>query len=127
MNSKLTYYIYLILGLLSLVLGAIGLFLPILPTTPFLLLASYFFLKSSKKMHDWLMRHRIFGNYIRNYLEHKAIKKSDRIKSLIFLWLTLIISMILSKNIHLILFLSLIGSAVSLHLMLLKTIKSSKL
>ena len=122
MSSKIKYYIYLSFGSLSLSLGIMGLFLPVLPTTPFLLLSSYCFIRSSKKMHFWLTNHKIFGTYIRNYIEHKAIKKSDRIKALAFLWTTLIITMNVSSHLHLTYFLIVIGIAVSIHLFKLNTL-----
>ncbi len=60
-------------GVASLGLGALGVVLPLLPTTPFLLLAAACFFQSSDRLYDWLMRHRWFGPYIRNHREHRAI------------------------------------------------------
>lgn len=74
-------------------------------------------------MHHWLTHHKVFGNYISNYIEHQAIKKSDRTKALIFLWLSLIFAMTVSMNLHLTLFLILIGSGVTIHLFMLKSIE----
>lgn len=122
MSSKIKYYIYLSFGSLSLSLSIMGLFLPVLPTTPFLLLSSYCFIRSSKKMNFWLTNHKIFGTYIRNYIEYKAIKKSDRIKALAFLWITLIITMNVSSHLNLTYFLIVIGIAVSIHLFKLNTL-----
>lgn len=123
MPPRLKKVFYISAGSISLTLGAVGIFLPVLPTTPFLLLSSYCFLRSSKKMHHWLTHHKVFGNYISNYIEHQAIKKSDRTKALIFLWLSLIFAMTVSMNLHLTLFLILIGSGVTIHLFMLKSIE----
>lgn len=60
-------------GLCALVLGLVGLVLPLLPTTPFMLLAAACFAKSSPRLHDWLVGHRLFGPAIRDWREHRAI------------------------------------------------------
>lgn len=65
-------FLFLILGILSLVLGVLGLFLPGLPTTPFLLLASYSFIRSSPRLHKWLLDSR-FGDYIRKYEQNPGL------------------------------------------------------
>lgn len=65
---------YLMLGWLFLALGVIGIPLPILPTTPFLILAAYFFSKSSKKLHDWLVSNPQFGHLIKDWEHYGAIR-----------------------------------------------------
>ena len=61
--------IFVVSGTISLGLGAAGLFLPILPTTPFLLLSAACYYKGSERMHRWLLNNKLFGDYIRNYKE----------------------------------------------------------
>ncbi|WP_428798092.1 YbaN family protein [Vibrio kasasachensis] len=63
------------IGGLSLCLGVIGIFLPVLPTTPFVLLASACFMRSSPRFHHWLSAHRIFGPIIFNWHQHRAVSK----------------------------------------------------
>lgn len=70
--------LFLILGLLSLVLGILGIFLPGLPTTPFLLLASYSFIKSSPRLHKWLLNSN-FGDHIRKYEENPGLHPKTKI------------------------------------------------
>ncbi len=65
--------LWLIIGFTSLALGIAGVVLPLLPTTPFVLLAAYCFARSSPRMHDWLMTHKLFGPLIRNWEQHRAI------------------------------------------------------
>ena len=73
-------------GLLSVGLGTIGIFVPLLPTTPFLLLAAACFIRSSDRLYDWLIQHKWFGAYIRNYREHRAITLPTKVVALILLW-----------------------------------------
>ena len=79
--------ILVIFGSLSLVMGITGIFLPILPTTPFLLLAAALFARSSERLYVWLINHKIFGEYIRNFREDKAISLQAKIISISTLWL----------------------------------------
>ena len=74
-------YFWLSLGLISLSLGMVGVVLPLLPTTPFVLLAAYSFARSSQRLHDWLMNHRQFGPLIHNWREHRAIRRSAKVVS----------------------------------------------
>lgn len=116
-------YLLISAGSLSLALGIIGVFVPVLPTTPFLLLASFCYIRSSSRMYNWLINHKIFGAYIYNYVTHRAIKRSIKIGTLIFLWLTIAISILSVSNLHIRLFLLVVGFGVSVHLLTLKTLK----
>ena len=66
---------WLTIGLVSLVLAAVGVLLPLLPTTPFVILAAFCFMKSSQRLHDWLVDHRIFGPMIVDWREYGAISR----------------------------------------------------
>ncbi len=123
MSSVTLKKIFLItVGSLALALGFLGAFLPVLPTTPFLLLAAYCYLRSSDKLYCWLINHPLLGAYIYNYLTYRAITRSTRYGALFFLWATLIISMLVTANLHLIIFLTAVGIGVTIHLFALKTI-----
>ncbi len=74
MRRKISRPFFLTLGLLSLGLGVIGVFLPVLPTTPFILLAAFAFSRSSKRLHAWLMNHRYYGPLISNWQRHGVIR-----------------------------------------------------
>lgn len=115
-------YLLFLAGSLSLVLGVLGIFLPVLPTTPFLLLASYCYLRSSRKMYNWVINHKILGPYIQSYLIYKAITLKTKIRAILFLWLTLCMSIILISSLHVRIFLFFIGVAVTIYLVTLKTI-----
>ena len=75
-----------IVGYISLALGIVGIFLPLIPTTPFLLLAAMSFLHSSNKLYNWLVTHRIFGTYINGYLQFRAISMASKIVTMVLLW-----------------------------------------
>lgn len=120
-------HIYVILGSLSLIVGIVGVFIPLLPTTPFLLLASFCYLRSSERMYNWLMNHKIFGAYIYCYLTYKAVPKKTKFGTIIFLWSTLIFSMIVVSSFHVRIFLFVVGLGVSAHLLMLKTMNQEDL
>lgn len=81
-------YVYLFIGSLSLILGVIGIFLPVLPTTPFLLLSAALFFRSSPRAYDWLLAHKYLGPYIRSFREDRMIPLRAKIVSISLLWLT---------------------------------------
>lgn len=123
MERSVKKYLLILAGSISLVLGIIGILIPVLPTTPFLLLASFCYLRSSKRLYDWMLNNRVFGPYIYNYLTYRAIKRGVKVVTLIFLWLTLIISIVLVSNIYLRIFLIAVGIGVSIHIFCLKTLR----
>ena len=84
--------VYAVLGWLSLVLGVLGIFLPLLPTTPFLLLSAALFAKSSDKLYNWLMEHEVFGKIIRTYREGNSIPLKVKIGAVTLFWCTILIS-----------------------------------
>ena len=79
-----------ILGALSLLLGLVDIFVPLLPTTPFLLLAAALWVRSSPRLYDWLLAHRRLGPYIRQFRENRAIPLRAKIYSVTLLWATLL-------------------------------------
>lgn len=112
----------IIAGSLSLALAMIGLILPVLPTTPFLILTAFCFLRSSKQMHNWLINHKVFGSYIHNYVTYRAVEKKTKVIALVFLWISLILSILLVDNLIVRLVLLVVGLAVTTHIAVLKTI-----
>ncbi len=78
--------LYVILGSVTLVVGILGIFLPLLPTTPFLLLSAALYCRSSRRLYGWLMSNRLLGSYISNYRLKRAVTLSAKIVSLTLLW-----------------------------------------
>jgi uncharacterized protein len=73
-------------GTICVVLGGIGVFLPLLPTTPFLLLAVALYSRGSPRLHNWLLGNRWFGEYLRRYREHRSMTRRHKAFTLIMLW-----------------------------------------
>ncbi len=78
-------YIYFVLGWLFFSLGVVGIFLPVLPTTPFMILALWFFSKSSEKFHHWLYHHRLFGPSLKLWDNYRVIPLFAKIVALGFM------------------------------------------
>ena len=76
-------------GTVCVALGILGIFLPILPTTPFLLLAAYCYTRGSDRFYNWLLNRSWFGGYIRNYREGRGIPLKQKLLSIALLWLTI--------------------------------------
>ncbi len=114
----------MIAGTFFVAVGLIGVILPILPTTPFLLLAAACYSKSSERCHRWLLTNRLFGNYIHNYLRGRGIPMRVKLSTIGFLWVTISVSAFFFVNIlwvRLLLFVIAIG--VTLHILTLRTLK----
>ncbi|MET0646474.1 MAG: YbaN family protein [Pyrinomonadaceae bacterium] len=79
-------------GSVCLALAVLGVFLPLLPATPFLLLASACYVRSSERLHGWLMGNRVLGGYIRNFQERRGIPLRAKFATVAVLWLSLLYS-----------------------------------
>jgi len=97
-GNKIVKILLITAGTISLALGAIGVFLPIVPTTPFLLLAAACYFRSSKRMHRWLLNNKWLGEYIRNYQEGRGIPLKTKIAALTLLWVTIGFSTVFMLN-----------------------------
>ncbi len=86
MTSRLMKALLVTLGTLSVGLGVLGIFLPLLPTTVFLLLAAACYARSSDRFYQWLINHRWLGRYIRNHYEGRGMSRRDKIVTLVALW-----------------------------------------
>jgi uncharacterized membrane protein YbaN (DUF454 family) len=117
---KLKKIFLLLVGIIALTLGAVGIILPVLPTTPFILLAAGCFSASNKRLAMLLRKHPYFGSYIENYENKVGIPRKIKIRSILFLWIGLILSMIITKVFFLQIILIMVGIGVTIHLSSLK-------
>ncbi|MEN8191355.1 MAG: YbaN family protein [Bacteroidota bacterium] len=126
-NSKTAKYLLITAGTLSIILGFIGIFLPLLPTTPFMLLAAALFSKSSDRFYNWLINNRFFGSFIKNYREGKGISIQVKFISLTSLWLIIGSTIIYAvENIFIKIGLLIIAIGVTIHLLLIPTFSEKK-
>ena len=115
------------LGTISLGLGILGIFLPLLPTTPLLLLAAALYVRSSPKLYDWLMNHPRLGTYIRNFRENKAIPRRAKIVSVSMVWLTIGFCIIfVLEPLWLRVAMTLLAIAISCHILSFATLEEKK-
>lgn len=112
-----------VVGGLALVLAVLGVFLPLLPTTPFLLLASACYLRSSSRMHAWMSNHRLFGEYLRDFESGRGIPLRAKIVAISLLWISLGFSIRTINSLPLQVLLLLIGIGVSVYLVRMKTLR----
>jgi uncharacterized membrane protein YbaN (DUF454 family) len=110
-------------GAICVGLGVVGIFVPLLPTTPFLLVAAACFVRSSDRMYQRLITHRALGPYIRNYREHRAITRRARIVALVVMWGTIGYAVLWPVDaLALRVMLLAIATAVTVHLVRLTTV-----
>lgn len=113
----------MIVGLLSVGLGVLGIFLPLLPTTPFLLLAAYCFIRSSNRLYNWLIGNKFLGHYIHNYIENSAIEPRVKWFTIALLWISILTSVFtLNVAVWIKTLLLIIAIGVTIHVLSLKKI-----
>ena len=110
------------LGTVCVGLGVLGMFLPLLPTTVFLLMAAYCYSHSSERFHTWLINNRLFGSYIRNYRSGKGISMRQKISTITILWASIGFSIwAIGASIWIDVLLLTIAAGVTIHLVLIRT------
>ena len=124
-SSSFLRWLLIIVGLAAVGVGTVGIFVPLLPTTPFYLLAAACFFRSSDRLYQWLIGNRWCGPYIRNYREHRAIPRHAKIIALVLLWGTIGHAVLaLLDHLWLRILLVAIAVGVTLYLLRLKTLKA---
>ena len=109
-------------GTICVTLAAVGVVVPLLPTTPFLLLAVFLYSRSSERCHTWLITNRLFGRYLFRYKEHRSMTRRHKALTLIFLWAVIgwsacfVISLFWAR-----LLLAVVAFAVTIHLLWIRT------
>lgn len=103
--NKIKKYIYITVGLISFALGAIGVALPILPTTPFLLLASFCFAKGSERFNTWFINTKIYKKHLESFVKERAMTLKQKVCLLAFADFMLAFPLIILDNLHVKIFL----------------------
>jgi uncharacterized membrane protein YbaN (DUF454 family) len=120
--------LFVILGTLFLGVGIVGIFVPILPTTPFLLLATSFYVRGSEKFYNWLINNRILGAYIRHYIDGKGMPLKVKLLTIALLWTAISFTLAFAVD-ELVgrIILMLVAIGVSVHIALIKGYKKVKI
>jgi len=120
---KVKKILFIVLGSVSLGLGAIGILLPILPTTPFVILAAICFAMGNSKLAVWLKNSKVFGPFIDNYYNKCGIELRLKVINIIVLWVGLTVSVLVTQRLWLGVMLGAIGVGVTIHILKIKTKK----
>jgi uncharacterized membrane protein YbaN (DUF454 family) len=116
--------VLIIAGTVSTGLGILGMFVPLLPTIPFLLLAAICYARSSERFYHWLLHNRWFGSYIRNYLHKGGIPLRAKVFTVTLLWIVIGCSAAFAVEGFVVrLILALIAIGVTIHVLTLRTLK----
>jgi len=122
-GGRLKRGLFIAAGTISLGVGAIGVFVPLLPTTPLLLLSAACYLRGSKRMHHWMLNNKWFGAYIRNYKEGKGIPLRTKALIVALLWIVIGCSVYLVNLFLIQIVLVAIAAIVSIHIFTLPTFR----
>ncbi len=116
-----------IAGTLALAIGILGIVIPILPTTPFLLLAAACYIRSSQRFYNWLLNNRLLGVYIKNYIEGKGMSRKAKVFTVTLLWITIGLSMwFAAQSVVIRVILILVAAGVTTHIIRIKTFQGKE-
>jgi len=123
-SGKLKRRFFIIVGTISVGIGVVGIIVPILPTTPFLLLAAICYMRGSQRLYNALLCNRFIGSYVRNYLEGKGMSLKMKIWTLSLLWVSIVCTAALATDSLIIrIILAVVLTGVSIHILLIRTTK----
>lgn len=126
-QNPLIRWVFIIGGFILVGIGVLGMFLPLLPTTIFFILAAWCFARSSERFHNWLHHNRLFGKYLRNYRNKKGMTVRDKAFSISLLLTGVIVSAVfLTDNLYVRILLALVAAGVTWHLLAIKTISNDE-
>jgi len=125
--DKLKRRVLVIAGTLALMLGFVGIILPVLPTTPFLILAAICYMRGSQWCYNSLLRNRFIGKYLKNYLSGRGMSLTSKILTMSLLWITILSTVfLLTENPVVKVVLAVVLVGVTIHILLIKTLRTSK-
>ena len=118
---------FIVAGTIAIGIGVVGIVVPLLPTTPFLILAAFCYGRGSKRLYNALLSNRLIGSYLRNYLEGKTMSTKAKIWTLSMFWIVIGCTAVLftdSPLVRIVLFS--VGSGVTVHIALLRVVITSR-
>ena len=128
MPDKLKRRVFVIAGTLALVLGVVGIILPVLPTTPFLLLAAICYMRGSQRLYNALLRNRFVGNYVSNYLEGRGMSLTNKIWTITLILVAILCTaFLLTESLAVRIILALVLVGVTVHILLIRTLKNKNI
>lgn len=113
--------VFFVVGCIFAIVGGIGIIIPVLPTTPFLIIASLCFLRSSKKAYQYLYNNTYFGPYLAHYHTKQGISSKEKWKAYLFLWTSMLISISFTSTLSMKMLLLTILLCVTIHILKIKT------
>jgi uncharacterized membrane protein YbaN (DUF454 family) len=123
-TDKLKRRLFVIVGTIALGIGVVGIIIPVLPTTPFLLLAAICYMRGSQRLYNALLCNRFIGSYVRNYLEGKGMSLKMKIWTLSLLWIAIVFTTVLATDSLVIrIILAVVLAGVTIHILLIRTAK----
>lgn len=122
-NNRLLKIILIIMGSIFTSLGVIGIFLPLMPTTVFLIMAAACYVRSSDKLYQWLLNNKWFGEHLKNYLEHKAMPLKAKMIAIPMMWITISYSAYAVPLIAVKIVLIIIAISVTAYILSIKTLQ----
>jgi uncharacterized protein len=126
-RSPVIRILLIVAGSISVGLAVLGIILPVLPTTPFLLLAAWCYARSSTRFYVWLMTHRLWGKYLRDYTSGKGVPLRIKVWALTLLWAAILSSAFLAVELIWVrILLIVIAIGVSIHIIKIKTLEKEK-
>lgn len=121
-SLNLKKYFLITVGTISLIIGVIGIIIPLLPTTPLLLLSAACYAKSSERLYHFLTTNKLFGSYIKHYHEGKGLPFNIKIFTIILLWSSILFSItFIIESFWVAILLLIIAFLVSIHIIIIKT------
>ena len=123
-QTDVTKVLFIVLGSIFLGIGILGIILPLLPATPFLLLASACYVRGSDRLHNWLIGNKYLGSYIVNIRDRRGMPRRAKFITMIVLWASLLISMFRVEPVILKALLAVVGVGVTILILKLKTLDS---
>lgn len=122
MHKNIARFVLICVGWVAIVLGVLGIFLPLLPTTPFILLAAWCFAKSSSRFHRWLLDQPRLGKIVRTWESGEGLPSSVRNRIILLMWAGMTVSMLIVWKVWATAMLITIGSCVTIYLLRLPVI-----